>query len=57
MVKMMGNPDWRSAEGLSATRAPVVLRAAAPESRFGFALSSAGDVNADGYQVFTFFSL
>jgi hypothetical protein len=32
----------------------VVLRAAAPESRFGFALSSAGDVNADGYQVYFF---
>ncbi len=38
--------------GISAARPPAVLRAAGPESRFGFSLSSAGDVNADGFQVF-----
>ena len=35
--------------GLDTTTDPVILTGG-PESRFGFALSSAGDVNSDGYE-------
>ena len=54
------NPDFRefggavyyfknSAVGLNPKEPPIKLRGGGPESRFGFAISSAGDVNADGF--------
>ncbi|XP_023336836.1 integrin alpha-PS1, partial [Eurytemora carolleeae] len=38
-----------SAVGLNPKEPPIILRGGGPESRFGFAISSAGDVNADGF--------
>ena len=38
-----------TASGLDTISDPVILTGG-PESRFGFALSSAGDVNSDGYE-------
>lgn len=39
-----------SENGLDSSVMPVILEGRSPESRFGFALSSAGDVNNDGYE-------
>ena len=37
-------------QGLDPTAKPLVLKGRRSESRFGFALSSAGDVNSDGFE-------
>lgn len=60
MKRIKNNPKFRefggavyyfknSAVGLNPKEPPIILRGGGPESRFGFAISSAGDVNADGF--------